>query len=59
MFDDELEPQKQSPKPKNLEPMSVDELNNYITEMKEEIMRVEEEIKRKRAHMDAASSVFK
>lgn len=59
MFDDELEPQKQSPKLKNLEPMSLDELQHYITEMQEEIKRAEAEIVRKKAHMDAASSVFK
>lgn len=59
MFDDELEPQKQSAKLKNLEPMSLDELRRYIAEMKEEIERAEAEIVRKKAHMDAASSVFK
>ena len=59
MFDDENEPQKKTPTVKNLEPMSVDELQAYITELKGEIMRTEEEIKRKQAHMDAASSIFK
>lgn len=59
MFDDDLEPQKKPEKKKNLEPMSVDELENYIQDMKEEIARTEEEIKKKKAHMDAASSVFK
>lgn len=59
MFDDDNEPLKKTPQVKNLEPMSVDELHNYIKEMKEEIIRVEDEIKRKEAHMDAASSIFK
>lgn len=59
MFDDELEPQKQSKPLTNLEPMSIDELHKYIDEMKQEISRVEEEIKRKKAHMDSASSIFK
>ena len=59
MLEEDLEPQKQSAKLKNLEPMSVDELQAYIEEMKQEITRTEEEIKRKKAHMDAASSVFK
>lgn len=59
MFDDDLEPQKQSKPLKNLEPMSLDELNLYIQEMKEEILRAEGEIERKKAHMDAASSIFK
>lgn len=59
MFDDENEPRKKAPQVKNLEPMSVDELESYITDMKAEIIRVQEEIKRKQAHMDAASSIFK
>ena len=44
---------------KNLEPISLDELDNYIDELKAEIVRVEEEKARKKTHMDAASSVFK
>ncbi len=59
MFDDDLEPQKKPKTLKNLEPMSLDELNFYIQEMKEEIIRTEEEIKRKQVHMEAASSIFK
>ena len=59
MFDDDLEPQKQLPTVKNLEPLSLDELGQYIEEMKEEIMRTEKEIERKKASMDAASSIFK
>ncbi|HPF78468.1 MAG TPA: DUF1192 domain-containing protein [Alphaproteobacteria bacterium] len=59
MFDDDLEPQKQSKTVKNLEPMSLDELKLYIEEMKSEILRAEQEILRKKAHMDAASSIFK
>ena len=59
MFDDDLEPQKQMPNLKNLEPLSIDELEQYIAEMHEEISRTEVEIKKKKAHMDAASSVFK
>lgn len=59
MFDDENEPQKKTPTLKNLEPMSVDELEGYIKDMKAEIIRTEEEIKRKQAHMDVASKIFK
>lgn len=58
MFDDE-----DAPKIKtdivNLEPLSIDELEKYIVELKNEIVRTEEEIKRKQSHMDAASSIFK
>ncbi len=59
MFDEDLEPQKEKPKPKNLENMSIDEMEAYIEDMKTEIIRVEEEIGRKKTHMDAASSAFK
>ena len=39
--------------------MSLDELEAYIGEMKEEIERAELEITRKKSHMNAASSLFK
>ena len=59
MFDPDLEPQKKTPKLKNLEPMSVDELSAYVEEMKAEIVRVEAEIAKKKAYANAASSFFK
>lgn len=59
MFDDEIEPQKKMPTLKSLEPLSLDELSQYIEELKEEIARTEAEITRKKASMDAASSFFK
>lgn len=59
MLEEDLEPQKEPGQKKNLEPMSVDELQAYIADLKAEISRTEEEIKRKQAHMEAASSVFK
>lgn len=59
MFDDDLEPQKQLTNIKNLEPMSMDELTHYIEELKEEIIRTEGEIMRKKSSMDAAALVFK
>jgi len=59
MFDDELEPRKKPVKLKNLEPMSVDELQAYVDEMKAEITRTEAEIAKKKAYASAASSFFK
>jgi len=59
MFDDELEPRKKPQTLKNLERMSLDELAEYIMELKAEIVRVEEDIVRKKAKMQAASSFFK
>ena len=58
MFDDENFG-KVPAKPKDLEPMSLDELDDYIVALKDEIVRAESEIERKKKHMAAASSVFK
>ncbi len=58
MFDDDL-PAKPKPALKNLAPMSMDELEKYIADMEKEIVRVREEMARKKAHQDAASSFFK
>jgi len=59
MFDDDLPAGKAPKSPVNLETMSIDELEHYIREMEEEIQRVKAEIDKKRAHAQAASSVFK
>lgn len=58
MFDEELPLKKKAPV-KNLEPMSIDELEAYIVELKDEIERTQAEIKRKQAHKSAADSFFK
>lgn len=52
-------PQKKKPQLKKLDALSVDELHEYIAEMREEIARVEGEIKRKKASADAAGLFFK
>lgn len=60
MFDDDLEPRNKGPKkPKDLSPMSIDELETYISDMKAEIERCDGEIKRKKAYQEAASAAFK
>ncbi|MAQ70883.1 MAG: DUF1192 domain-containing protein [Alphaproteobacteria bacterium] len=60
MFDDDDLPRMNSQaKVKDLEVMSIDELEEYIAKMEEEIDRVRVEIKKKKAHKDAASSFFK
>lgn len=56
---EELEPKKQKPQPRNLDVLSIEELNNYIAEMQAEIKRVEEKIAAKKAHINAASGLFK
>lgn len=56
---EELEPKKQKPQPRNLDVLSIEELSTYIEEMQAEIMRVEEKIAAKKAHINAAAGLFK
>ncbi|HEX6121478.1 MAG TPA: DUF1192 domain-containing protein [Dongiaceae bacterium] len=59
MDPEELEPRKQKPQPRNLDVLSIEELNAYIEEMRAEIRRVEEKIAAKKAHINAAAGIFK
>ncbi len=59
MDPEDLEPRKAKPKPKNLDPLSIDELNDYIAELEAEIARVKQEIAKKSAHLSAAAAFFK
>ncbi len=59
MFDDDLPKKKTEEFPRNLERLSVSELQEYIGELKSEIERVEGEVTRKKASEEAASSFFK
>ena len=56
---DDLEPLKKKSQPRNLDPMSVEELREYIAILKAEIARVEEKVKAKQSHASAAASIFK
>jgi uncharacterized small protein (DUF1192 family) len=59
MDTDDLEPQKKKPVLRNLDPLSIEELQSYIMEMKEEISRVEAKIVAKKTHLSAAAGLFK
>jgi uncharacterized small protein (DUF1192 family) len=59
MFEDELEPRKKAPAQKNLVDMGIVELEEYIAELKGEIVRAEKEIEKKKIIRDRAASVFK
>jgi uncharacterized small protein (DUF1192 family) len=59
MFDEELPKSKTAEFPRNLDGVSVDELEEYVTELKAEISRVEGDISAKKASQDAAASFFK
>ena len=56
---EDLEPQKQSKKPKPLDNMSVGDLKEYVAALQDEIVRVEAAIKAKQAHLEAMNSLFK
>ena len=55
----DLEPQKEESKPKNLLEMSIAALGEYIDELQAEIARAEAMIKSKETARDGAESVFK
>ncbi len=56
---EELEPRREKPKPKDLEDMSIEALQDYIRELEEEIARAREAIATKEAARDSADSVFR
>ena len=56
---DDLEPRNRPPQKKNLDVMSLEELQDYVTELKAEIARVEEEIAKKQDHRSSADALFK
>jgi uncharacterized small protein (DUF1192 family) len=58
LFDEE-DKKRPGKGPKPLDKMSIEELEEYIQELKAEIVRVEKDIAKKKAHRDAASSIFK
>ena len=54
----EIDDNKKTINTMNLEDFSVDDLNKYVLELKTEIYRVEEEIKKKRKFLDDAQKFF-
>jgi len=59
MDDEELEPRKKLAKQRDLTPMAIAELEAYIGEMEQEILRVRNEIAAKRKQRGGAESLFK
>ena len=56
---DDLEPRKQQPKPKDLDSLGVDELEDYLAELQAEAERVREKIAAKKSYLSGADSLFK
>lgn len=59
MEEQDLEPRTKRQKPKDLEVMSVEALNEYIAELEAEIERARAEIAKKQDSRAAAESVFR
>lgn len=59
MDEEDLLPQRQKPKPRDLSLMGIAELEEYIAEMRTEIARVEGEIAAKKKHGGAAEALFR
>ena len=59
MDEEELAPRRKVPVKKDLTPLSIAELEEYITEMETEILRVREAIAAKRRQRGGAESLFK
>jgi uncharacterized small protein (DUF1192 family) len=55
---DDLEPQPKTNKPRDLQPMSVRELEDYICALEQEISRADTMIAKKRAHKDGIDALF-
>jgi len=56
---DDLEPKTKKAQKRNLEPLGVNELMDYIEDLKAEIVRVEADMAKKKKHLTAAESLFK
>lgn len=56
---EDLEPRKQPAPKRNLEPLSLGELNEYISELEAEIQRVRETIAAKQKGRQGAESLFR
>jgi uncharacterized small protein (DUF1192 family) len=59
MDTDDLETRKQKPKPKDLESLSIEALNDYVAELQAEIERARLMIAGKQSARTAADTVFK
>jgi len=59
MDEEELEPRRKRPQPKDLSLMGIAELEAYIAELEAEITRVQVEITAKRGQRRGAEALFK
>jgi uncharacterized small protein (DUF1192 family) len=57
--EEELEPRRKTPKLRDLAPLSIAELETYISELEAEILRVKNDIAAKRKQRGGAEALFK
>lgn len=55
---DELDPLQPKAKPRDLQPLSVEELENYIAALEQEIQRADAMIAKKQAHKSGIDALF-
>lgn len=56
---EDLEPRKQVPKPRDLDSLGVEQLEEYLAELQAEVARVEEKIAAKKSYRSGADAFFK
>lgn len=56
---EDLEPRKKPVKPKDLEPLGVEELEAYLANLESEAQRVRDKIAAKKAYLSGAAGLFK
>lgn len=59
IFDEDTEPKTRKKTLKPLDNLSVDELADYLSDLRVEILRVEAEITKKQKHIEAMDALFK
>ncbi len=56
---EDLEPLSKKPKPKDLDSLGVEELEDYLAELEAEMARVREKLAAKKAYLSGAETLFK
>jgi uncharacterized small protein (DUF1192 family) len=56
---EDLEPLSKKPKPKDLDNLGVEELEDYLAELEAEMARVREKLASKKAYLSGAADLFK
>jgi uncharacterized small protein (DUF1192 family) len=59
MDEEDFLPRTAKPAPRDLEPMSIEALHDYIAELEAEIERVRDDIAKKEKHRSGAEAFFK